>query len=249
MGQLYFTVDELAELVGRVDAAGHQAAIHALGDRAVTTTLDALDRVIGDGPNERRHRIDHSTVVGPDLRRRHGEVGAVVVLPGAFGTCVFLHGNPNFAYRTPPEYLDWEWPWRSLMLASPNVPYAWHADFPVFQPPGPISALAGFVTRAQVDPDGSLCEPTPAMAAESIGVQRALEIMTTGSAYALFRENEIGKLAPGMLADLVVLSADPTAVPASELKDLEVWMTMVGGTAGWCAPGHEVVCPPSASGG
>jgi hypothetical protein len=105
-----------------------------------------------------------------------------------------------------------------------------------------VSSLYGFVTRAQVRDDGTVCEPTPAMAAEAIPVERALELMTTGSAYALFREKEVGQIAPGMLADFVVLSADPTAVPPGQLKDLEVWMTMVGGEAAWCAPGRQVFC-------
>lgn len=241
-GDLYFTVDQLAELVGRVDAAGHQALIHALGDRAVRTALDALAQVNGDEPNHRRHRIDHTAVVGPDLRGRHGELSVVAVLPGAFGTCFLTGGNANFKYRTPEEYLDWEWPWRSLIEASPGAHFGWHADFPVFQPPGPVSSLYGFVTRAQVRDDGTVCEPTPAMAAEAIPVERALELMTTGSAYALFREKEVGQIVPGMLADFVVLSADPTAVPPGQLKDLEVWMTMVGGEAAWCAPGRQVFC-------
>lgn len=242
-GDLYFTADELAVLITRIEAAGHQAAVHALGDRAIETVLDALGQVIGDSGNPNRHRIDHTAATRPDLRGRHGEVGAVSVISGAYQTCFFTGAGGEFNFRTPPEYLEWEWPWRDLLEASPGAHFAWHADFPVFPSSSPIDALYGFVTRSQVDGDGSVCEPTDSIAAGAITVEEALQLMTTGSAYALFRDGEVGRIAPDMLADLVVLSADPTAVPPQQLTDLEVWMTMVGGSVGWCAEGHEAVCP------
>jgi hypothetical protein len=118
----------------------------------------------------------------------------------------------------------------------------------VFGSIGPVESLYGFVTRAQVATDGTVCEPTAEMAANAITVEEALALMTTGSAYALHRDGEVGRLAPGMLADVVVLSADPTSVPPAQLKDLQVWMTMVGGRVGFCRAGHETVCPAPSSG-
>jgi predicted amidohydrolase YtcJ len=247
-GDLYYTVPELAALVQRIEAAGHQAAVHALGDRAIETALGALDQVIDGGSNPHRHRIEHSAATRPDLRARHGEVGVVTTLFGTYPTCFFTRPSGQFKFRTPPEYLEWEWPWRSLLDQSPGARFAWHGDFPVFGSVGPVDALYGFVTRAQVDAEGSVCEPTPELAANAITVDEALALMTTGSAYALGREDEVGRLAPGMLADLVVLSADPTAVPPADLKDLEVWMTMIGGRVGWCRAGHEAICPTLTTG-
>jgi hypothetical protein len=67
--------------------------------------------------------------------------------------------------------------------------------------------------------------------------------MTTGSAYALFREGEVGALRPGLFADLVVLSANPLAVDPFAIKDIEVLLTMVGGDVAHCASGSEDLCP------
>ncbi len=242
-GDLYFSVAELAGLVGRIDAAGHQVAVHALGDRAVETTLDALGQVIGSSGNPKRHRMEHSAATRPDLRARHGQIGAVVTLFGPYQTCFLTGKTGTFTFRTPAEYLEWEWPWRSLLEASPGAHFAWHADFPLFSSSSPIDALYGFVTRAQVALDGSVCAPSATMAAGAISVGEALSLMTTGAAYALFRETEVSRIAPGMLADFVVLSGDPTAVEPSRLVDLQVWMTMVGGHVAWCRGGHEAICP------
>jgi predicted amidohydrolase YtcJ len=242
-GDLYFTVDDLVELVRQIESADHQVAIHALGDRAVETTLDALAEVIGDSRNPYRHRIEHSAVTRPDLRARHGEVGAVTTIFGTYGTCFLLNPSDEFLFRTPPEYLEWEWPWRAMLDQNPGAHFGWQGDFPVFGQATPIDALYGFATRAQIAPDGTVCEPTAEMAAGAINVEEALALMTTGSAYALFRDNEVGRLAPGMLADVIVLSDDPTAIPPNRINDIEVWMTMLGGDVGWCAPGHQAVCP------
>lgn len=242
-GDLYLTVAELVELVRRIESAGHQVAIHALGDRAVETTLDALGEVIGDSRNPYRHRIEHSAVTRPELRNRHGEVGAVTTIFGTYGTCFLTNPSEEFRFRTPPEHLEWEWPWRALLDQNPGAHFGWHGDFPVFGQATPIDALYGFVTRAQVAPDGTVCQPTAEMAAGAITVEEALALMTTGSAYALFRDDEVGRLAPGMLADVIVLSADPTATPSDRINDIEVWMTMLGGDVGWCAPGREPFCP------
>jgi predicted amidohydrolase YtcJ len=250
-GDLYFTAGQLADLLSRIDASGHQAAMHALGDRAVETVLTAFEAVIGTTGNPRRHRIEHSAVTRPDLRARHGQVGAVVTIFGAYPTCFLSGTNQTFKYRTPEENLNWEWAWRGLMDASPGAHFAWHADFPVFSPGDPVHSLSGFVTRAQVGPDGSVCQPTAAMAEGAITVDEALRLMTTGAAYALFRENEVGRIAPGLLADFVVLSEDPTAVASSRLAQLQVLVTVIGGKAVWCGPRQQGLCaswPPPLAG-
>ncbi len=67
--------------------------------------------------------------------------------------------------------------------------------------------------------------------------------MTIESAYALFREDEIGSLDEGKLADLIILSANPLAVPADGIPDIQVLMTMVGGEVQYCADGYGAFCP------
>ncbi|MDY6878168.1 MAG: hypothetical protein SWK90_18450 [Chloroflexota bacterium] len=70
-------------------------------------------------------------------------------------------------------------------------------------------------------------------------------MMTIEGAYALFRDAEVGSLQPDKFAGMILVSGDSTAVDPNALKDLKVWMTMVGGLVEWCAPGHEALCPVS----
>ena len=239
-GDLYFDVDGMESIIAEVEEAGYQVTVHALGDRAVATVLEAMERVIGDSGNPFRHRIDHSAVVSPDLYGRHQESGAVVALFGAFRTCALTNANNDYLYRTPDEFVSWEWPWRHLLDSNPETVFAWHADYPAL-PASLGSNLAGLVTRVEGD-----CQPTPEMASGTITIDEALHMMTMGSAYALDRDEEVGSLEAGKLADLVVLNQDPTATDTLQLETTEPVMTMVGGRVEFCRDGHEAICPSGA---
>lgn len=238
-GDLYFGVDEMESIILEIEGEGHQAAVHALGDRAVDTVLAAMERVIGDGDNPLRHRVEHNAVVGPDLYGRHQDAGVVATLFGAFRTCFMTDANNDFRYRAPEALLSWEWPWRQLLETNPETTFAWHVDYPAL--PASLGAnLAGFVTRVE----GS-CQPTPDMAVGTITVEEALRLMTLGSAYALDRDDEVGSLEFGKFADLAVINQDPLAVDALALESTEVLMTMVGGQVAFCREGHSVICQPA----
>lgn len=228
MGDLYMTADELAAVVSVYDKAGFQVAIHALGDRAIEATLDGLAQVITDG-NPLRHRIEHNASVRPDLRSRYDEVGAVAMTFGSFPTCVMTGNDDRFQFTIDAEYQEWEWPWRDLIDQNPNTVFAWHGDYPVFTDSTPIANLAGYVTRVQILPDGTVCEPEPYHAKHAITVEEALAMMTMGSAYALDRETEVGSIEVDKLADFVVLSGNPTKVEPMDLFDLKVEMTVFNG--------------------
>ncbi|NIN68752.1 MAG: amidohydrolase family protein, partial [Anaerolineae bacterium] len=199
-------------VVADLQARGYQAAIHALGDRAIDQALVAIAAALDGQPNTLRHRIEHNTVLRPDMMVRYSEIGIIPVIFGYFPTCASLGGSSKFRYATPVEYRTWTWPWRELLDANPGLPIAWHGDDPPMPPLDPLIDLYGFATRRQIAEDGSICEPPDWLAANTITVEEALRLMTTGSAYALFREKEVGSLAPGKLADLIVLSQNPVTV-------------------------------------
>ncbi len=236
LGDLFFTQAELDALVARVQAAGHQAAIHAIGDRAVEQAQNAIAAVLNGGPNAPRHRIEHNSVIRPDLLPRYGQFGIVPVVFGLYPTCEPF-GIP------PPAYKGWEWPWRALLDANPGLPVAWHGDDPFFGRVRPLDDLYSLVTRHEVAADGSICRAPAWQAQHTITAAEALPMMTRHAAYALFRETEVGSLAPGMYADLIVLSADPLAVDPEAIPGIEVWLTMVGGRVEYCDPAHPQVCP------
>jgi len=243
MGNLYMTQEQMNGVVADAQANGYQVAIHALGDRAVEQAMNAIAAALDGKPNTFRHRIEHNTLIRPDMLNRYTQIGIVPTIFGAYPTCWQINPTTRFKYVAPPEYQSWEWPWRALLDANPGLPAAWHADYPVFANISPLVHLYGFVTRNEVAADGSICQAPDWLKQGAIGVDEALHIMTINSAYALFREEEIGSLKAGKLADLIILSADPEAIPPSQIKDLHVLMTLIGGHSEYCASGYERLCP------
>jgi hypothetical protein len=170
------------------------------------------------------------------------QVDAVAVLFGPYPTCLLLGDASNFRYRIPPEFQTYEWPWRELIEANPDLHFAWHSDAYVFEL-NPMLHLHGFVTRAQRRDDGSFCDPPDWFAADALSVDQALHMMTIGSAYALFLEDQVGSLQAGKQADMIILSDNPYTIDPNAILDLNVLMTMIGGEMIWCAPGSESLCP------
>jgi predicted amidohydrolase YtcJ len=242
-GDLFFTQEEMDRIVATVHADGYQLAIHALGDRAIEQVQNAIAAALDGEPNTLRHRIEHNAVLRPEMMSRYTEIGVVPLIFGAYPTCSKLGAPSKYKYVVPEEYQSWEWPWRELLDANPGLIFAWHGDDPPMPPVNPILDLYGFVTRRAIAEDGSVCEPPDGVAANTITVEEALPIMTMGSAYALFRDEEVGSLKPDKYADVIILSENPLAVAPDTIKDIEVLMTMVGGHVEYCAPGHEALCP------
>jgi len=240
LGDLFITTEELSTVIEKAESVGHQVAVHAIGDRAIETVMDAYSQHITDGHNTFRHRIEHNSVIRPDLLPRYGELDLVALIFGTYSSCRQLGTPPPAAYE------DWVWPWRDLISANPDIHIAWHGDDPSIEPVSPVLELYGFVTRYQVlDDRETICAPPDFAADDILPVEVALPMMNREAAYALFREKEVGTLEVGKLADLVILSKNPLAIPAEELLDTEVWMTMVGGVAEYCAPGQGDYCPGS----
>lgn len=178
-----------------------------------------------------------------DLTPRYQEIGIVLLLFSAYPTCFLMRATSEYKYTIPEAFKTWEWPWRDLLNENPEVHFAWHGDDPPIPPIDPFHELYRFVTRPDVGPDGSIWEAPDGMAAQTISVEEALRLMTIGAAYALSREDEVGSLEAGMFADLIMLSGDPSTAPLNDSKDVEVWMTMIGGEVEFCSQGHAALCP------
>jgi hypothetical protein len=234
-------VEELAAVVSEVQAAGYQAAIHSIGDRAIETVLDAIDVALDGQPNTYRHRIEHNSFIRPELLTRYGELGIVATvfrLPSRYLQ------NPSW-YRK--GFIDmhgemvqpWFEPHRSLLDANPGLHVAWHSDWPNIGR-SPLHDRHGLVTRQQLTADGvTIYEPPDWVTSEAVTVEEALRMMTIEGAYALFMEDKIGSLKPGKFADLIVLSDNPLTVEPDSLIDLKVLLTMVGGCVEYSAPGLD----------
>ncbi|MGH8614205.1 MAG: amidohydrolase family protein [Gammaproteobacteria bacterium] len=235
-GDLWLTQEQLNGAVKEAQNAGYQVAIHAIGDRAIAQALSAIAFALNGQPNTFRHRIEHVSVIPPELIPRFGEIGAIPVLNGEYPSC-----HP-FGPDIPQAYRDWEWPWAELRAANPGLPVAWHSDYP-FLSINPFVHLYGFVTRKDVLNSYSSCTPRQWLRDDTLTVQDALSIMTIESAYALFREEEVGSLRPGKYADLIVVSRNPLTVAPEELKDIKPLLTMIGGRIEFCEMRQEALCP------
>lgn len=214
--------EALNRAVARYHLAGFQVQLHAIGDRAIRMALDAFAHtrelgLLGD----RRHRIEHLEVPAPEDLPRFAELGVIASTQAIFATpdATTLE---NYVPRLGPERAARAMPFRALDEAG--AIQAFGSDYPVF-PASPLLGIYTAVTRQL--PDG-----TPADGwhpEQRIPVASALRHYTWGSAYAAFRDHELGRLAPGLLADFVVLSADILDGSPTSLLEARVLLTIMGG--------------------
>ena len=246
-GDLFLTVEQLAEAIIDIQAHGYQVAVHAIGDRAIETVLNSFEIALAGEPNTYRHRMEHNWMIRPDLLPRFGEIGVLPSIWGQTFTCWILdNGQVGPRGETIHPYGEmthsWTNPVRSLLDANPGLPIAWQSDLP-WVGEGPITDLYSLVTRKEIRDDGTEpCEPPNWLEAEAIAVEEALRMMTINGAHMLFMEDTIGSLTSGKFADMVVLSDNPLEVDHDSLKDLEVLSTIIGGRVEYCAPGQEQLC-------
>lgn len=216
--------EELATVVREVHDAGWRIAVHANGDRAIHVTLDAIARAQQASPRPgARHRIEHVAIINDQIVTAMRELGIVAV---PFGQYPAAHGDKLRAYYEP-ERIERMFAHRTLLEAGIHV--AGSSDYPC-GPHEPLYAMQSCVTRA--DRNGQ-----PFGASQRIRPAEALALYTTGSAYAAAEERTKGRLAPGYLADFVVLGEDPLTVPGDRLAQIPVLQTWVGGTPVWSVPG------------
>lgn len=236
LGRLFLSDEALAEIVRGADTSGYQIAIHALGDRAVDQAIEALNAVIDSPGNPERHRIEHALFMVDGQFSRFSEMGINPVIFGYWPTC----SEDGTGYTE-----NWKHNirrWSELVDANPDLVIAAKTDTPWLGPPSPLLELYSLTTLRELAEDGSICEPAEWLADRTLTISEALPMLTTNAAYVLFREDEVGSLEPGKLADLIVLSGNPLDNP-DRIKDVSVLVTVVGGKTQFCVAGQEALCP------
>ncbi len=215
-GYLQADADELRAAIIAAHRSGWQVATHAIGDLAIDVVLDAYARALDQYPRrDPRHRIEHFAVVQPRQVTRAAELGVIAVPQGRFATEL---GDGMLAAAGPARE-QWLYRQRSLLEAGMVLPGS--SDRPVVSG-APLLGIADMVNRRTAS--GAPFNP-----GEAITAEQALRAYTWGSAYASRQEHVKGSIAPGMLADLVVLSEDPAAVSPDRIGGLSVLATIVGG--------------------
>ncbi|TIL74088.1 MAG: amidohydrolase [Mesorhizobium sp.] len=217
-GEPLFTPEHLAEVAVEADRRGLQVAVHSIGDGAVRAVLDGYEAARRkNGRRDSRHRVEHIEVVTAADIPRFAELGVVASMqpphpPGAMDFPL----EPTLS-RIGRERWPLSYAWRTLKQAGAHVVFA--SDWPV-SPIDPILGIQAAVLRkpwAEGDPD------------QSFSLHESLAGYTVEGAYAEFMEHRKGRLKPGFMADLVVLSADIEATAPEALHTVRPVTTICGG--------------------
>ncbi|MEX0912363.1 MAG: amidohydrolase family protein, partial [Gemmatimonadota bacterium] len=214
-GILTMTQEEIYEAVDDAHAHDFQIGIHANGDYTIDLVLNAYERIKEQAPErDHRFRIEHCTLVNPQLLNRIASVGAI---PTPFWTYVYYHGDKWAEYGE--DRLRSMFAHRSFLDHGIRVPGA--SDYTP-GPYEPMMALQSLVTRT--DWQGKVWGPN-----QRVTVEEAIRIGTLNGAHASFEEEIKGSITAGKLADFVVLGQDPHTTDPSELINIPVVRTVLGG--------------------
>lgn len=218
---------DLRSWIVDADSVGLHLLVHAIGTRANDWLLDAFaDARRRNGPRDRRFRIEHAQHLTDEAIQRIAAEGVIAAMQPYHaiddGRWAEERIGHERALRT--------YAFRDLLDAGAIL--AFGSDWTV-APLDPLAGIYAAVTRRTIDganPNGWIPE-------QKLTLEETLRAYTEGAAYASFREDRLGRLAPGYLADLVVLSGDIFALEPELVPDLEVDLTMVDGRVVWTATG------------
>lgn len=218
-GELGITVvpkDELTAGIVEAHKAGLRPVTHAIGDRAIDIVLDAIELALKERPDpDHRMSIEHCSLPTSQAIDRIKRLG---VLPSSSVGFIYELG-PAHLLGLGSERIKGYFPHKTYL--EKGIISVGNSDWSVTS--GNIAQqIYGVVTRK--------CYSGEVVGAEqAIPVKEALRLYTVNGAYASFEENIKGSIEPGKLADMVVLDRDILSIPAEEIKDIQVEMTIVGG--------------------
>jgi predicted amidohydrolase YtcJ len=232
-GEVYWTQDQLTDMVTALVGRGWQIAAHSVGDGAHDLMLNAI-RAAG---SPRRARLEHLVALRDDQISVIRGLGIIASIQFTWLTSdwLVLEELKTVADTLGAARLGWAGRWRDLIDAG--VSMAGGTDAP-HTGATPLQAIHQAVTR--IGYAGQ--PPTDWMLAQRITVAEALRLLTAGAAYATFQEGVKGRIREGMLADFVVLSENPLTVPVEHIPDITVAATLVGGRVRYCPSAVGDLC-------
>lgn len=206
--------------------AGYQIGFHAIGDKGVQMALDAFAESekaakeakvkAADGGTDYRLRVEHAQVTTPQDIFRFKELKVIASMQPSH-----LLTDMNWAdARLGPKRAEHSYAWADFLRHG--VVLAFGTDYPV-EPVTPFRGIYAALTRESEDGKKSYYP------GQKLNIEQVIAAYTTGAAFAEFAEKQKGKLAPGMLADFVVLDQDITAALPPKILETKVLRTVVGG--------------------
>jgi predicted amidohydrolase YtcJ len=222
-GLSFIDPERLKAYVTELDANGFQVHFHAVGDRAVRESLDAVEAARkANGPDGGRHHIAHVQVVAAADVPRFAALGVTVNMQ-ALWAC---HEDQMDQLTLPfmePDAINRHYPFGEFHAAGAHL--AAGSDWPVSSA-NPIDAIHVAVNRQS--PGSTL--PPFGPASQKLDLATALRAYTAGTAYVNGMEDVTGSIAPGLLADLVVLHPNPFDVDPAQIYATQVESTWIGGS-------------------
>ncbi|HEV3455338.1 MAG TPA: amidohydrolase [Thermoanaerobaculia bacterium] len=218
VGLLVTTGDHLEAVARQAAAHGFQVAIHAIGDRGGMVALDAMERALGGPRPQLRFRLEHAQVLRLEDIQRLARLGIVASMQPTHATS----DMPWAKDRLGEARLAGAYAWRKVLNAGGRL--ALGSDFPV-ESADPRLGFYAAVTRQDLNGQ----PPGGWLPGERLSREEALRGFTLDAAWSLFLDSEVGSLAAGKRADLVVFGSDPMTVPAAEIPKAPVDLTLVDG--------------------
>ena len=216
-GEWMMTPENLNQRAQLYWDAGYQLHIHVNGDLGLEIVLDMLERRMRENPRAgHRSVIVHFATSDEEQIARIARLGAIVSA-NPYYTVGFADKYGEFGLG--PKRADTMV--RSASVLKRHIPLSFHSDLPM-GPSAPLHFIWCAVNR--VTPSGRVAGPD-----ERISVEDALRAVTIEAAYSWQKENELGSICPGKLANFTVLDQDPLAVEPTKLNDIPIWGTVFEG--------------------
>ena len=226
----------MERLLFGLDSAGWWANVHAIGDEAIDTLLDVMEKVITtNGPRERRWRIIHSQVI------RNAEVAQRYKRLGITAEVQPYHAIDDMRWMEQRIGTRARWAYAFKTFQDAGVRLLFGSDWPgtnaSWYTANPMTIVYAAVTRQTLDskPEGGWFPE------QRLDLESSLRAYTVNNAWAEGEEGSKGMLRAGMLADFVIIDRDLFAIPATQIKEAKVLFTVVGGRLV-----HSPTAPPAA---
>lgn len=217
MGFSLFSKPRLNALCSYANAHGMQIAVHAIGDACLDSVLDAIEAALAEHPREdHRHGIVHCQISRRDQLERMIRSKLHI-----YAQSIFLDYDNHIVEKLVPRALaETSYNWKTLLRGGLTVSNG--SDCPV-ELPDVMKGMECAVTRRSMDGTG------PYLPDQAFTVREALDSFTVNGAIASFEEGVKGRIAPGQLADFVILGANPFEAASDELHSIGIVKTFLGG--------------------
>ncbi|MGF1670682.1 MAG: amidohydrolase, partial [Balneolaceae bacterium] len=226
--QMMYPPGNMQNLIIEADRHGLWPQIHAIGDEAVDSLLTMFEYAMNENdPKERRFRMIHTQVLrGPEAAGRMAELGVIAEMQP-------FHAIDDMRWMEERIGSRARWAYAFKTLHDAGVMLSFGSDWPgtnaSWYPSSALQGIYAAVTRQTLSgepADGWFPE-------ERIDVETALRAYTVNNAWAAGEEAIKGKLEPGKLADIVILSDNIFEIEPQEIKDVNMLMTIVDGRIIW----------------